>query len=77
MAAHEILRQVWLISIQAFMALDICAQSMVASFLGQVVATTCMYPLFASPLRLPVPISSCASGVSFCYAFPIPGLYCP
>ena len=36
MAAHEILRQVWIISIQAFMALDICAQSMVASFLGQV-----------------------------------------
>ena len=36
MAAHEILRQVWMISIQAFMALDICAQSMVASFLGQV-----------------------------------------
>ena len=36
MAAHEILRQVWIISIQAFMALDICAQSMVASFLGHV-----------------------------------------
>lgn len=38
MAAHEILRQVWIISIQAFMALDICAQSMVASYLGQVTA---------------------------------------
>lgn len=36
MAAHEILRQVWIISIQAFMALDICAQSLVASYLGQV-----------------------------------------
>ncbi|DBB12825.1 TPA: hypothetical protein ACH3X3_005589 [Trebouxia sp. C0006] len=35
MAAHEILRQVWIISIQAFMALDICAQSLVASYLGQ------------------------------------------
>ena len=36
MAAHEILRQVWIISIQAFMALDITAQSLVASYLGQV-----------------------------------------
>ena len=36
MAAHEILRQVWIISIQSFMALDICAQSLVASYLGQV-----------------------------------------
>jgi len=36
MAAHEILRQVWIISIQGFMALDICAQSLVASYLGQV-----------------------------------------
>jgi len=39
MAAHEILRQVWIISIQAFMALDICAQSLVASYLGQVRST--------------------------------------
>lgn len=36
MAAHEILRQVWILSIQAFMALDITAQSLVASYLGQV-----------------------------------------
>lgn len=36
MAAHEILRQVWIISIQGFMALDITAQSLVASYLGQV-----------------------------------------
>ncbi|KAL3150527.1 hypothetical protein ABBQ32_000344 [Trebouxia sp. C0010 RCD-2024] len=35
MAAHEILRQVWILSIQAFMALDITAQSLVASYLGQ------------------------------------------
>ncbi len=41
MAAHEILRQVWIISIQAFMALDICAQSLVASYLGQVRSTQC------------------------------------
>ena len=39
MAAHEILRQVWIISIQAFMALDITAQSLVASYLGQVCAS--------------------------------------
>ena len=39
MAAHEILRQVWILSIQAFMALDITAQSLVASYLGQVTLT--------------------------------------
>ena len=36
MAAHEILRQVWILSMQSFMSLDICAQSLVASYLGQV-----------------------------------------
>ena len=46
MAAHEILRQVWIISIQSFMALDICAQSLVASYLGQVTNPVQEYSCF-------------------------------
>lgn len=46
MAAHEILRQVWIISIQSFMALDICAQSLVASYLGQVTKPVQEYSCF-------------------------------
>mmetsp|Transcript_17433 Transcript_17433/g.52263 ORF Transcript_17433/g.52263 Transcript_17433/m.52263 type:complete len:588 (-) Transcript_17433:751-2514(-) len=35
LAAHEILRQVWIFAIQAFSALDIATQSLIATYLGQ------------------------------------------
>lgn len=56
MAAHEILRQVWIISIQAFMALDICAQSLVASYLGQVRSQLCFGEAALSLLTHPAAV---------------------
>lgn len=64
MAAHEILRQVWIISIQGFMALDITAQSLVASYLGQVMlpeacsAVLCMKSLLQRQGLILPPLSS-------------------
>ena len=49
LAASEIMRQVFIISMQSFTALDISSQALVASYLGKVGPRPCLHPAETTP----------------------------
>ena len=74
MAAHEILRQIWVLSNQAFTALDIATQSLVAFHLGRGDRAAAA-AVFARTLGLAVSAGVLICGLLLANAAALPGVF--